>query len=60
MIYPPLGDFGFSKVVGKEMTTGLFRMNAGPYLDYTYDYEELKLILEGEFHLTDGTGCKCT
>ena len=53
-----LEDFGFSKVPGKDMTVGLFRMNAGQPLDYTYDYEELKLVLEGEFHLSDGTGQK--
>jgi ethanolamine utilization protein EutQ len=25
---------------------------------YYYDYEELKFIVSGEFHLTDGTGQK--
>ena len=33
------------------MACGFFRMNAGKSLHYTYDYEELKLIVEGEFHL---------
>merc|ERR1711865_125465 len=51
-----LGDSGFSDVPGKEITSGFFRMNAGPQLEYTYDYEELKLIVDGEFNLTDGTG----
>jgi len=53
-----LGDIVFSKVLGKEMTAGLYLDEAGPALHYTYTYEELKYILEGEFHLTDGTGQK--
>jgi len=53
-----LDDFASSPVPGKEMTAGLFRMNAGPALEYVYIYEEIKLIVEGEFHLTDGTGQK--
>ena len=53
-----LDDFGFSTVPGKELTSGLFRMNAGEALDYTYTYNELKLIVDGEFHLKDGTGQK--
>jgi len=51
-----LADLGSSTVAGKEMTCGLFRMNKGKALHYTYDYEELKFIVEGEFVLTDGTG----
>lgn len=51
-----LGDLGFSDVARKEMTAGLYRELAGPPLHYTYTYEELKYIAEGEFHLTDGTG----
>lgn len=53
-----LGDIAASKVQGKEMVCGLFRENAGKALEYYYDYEEMKLIVEGEFHLTDGTGQK--
>merc|ERR1719174_1355254 len=51
-----LKDLVFSEVPGKEMTGGLYRLNAGPALHYTYTYEEFKYILEGEFHLIDGTG----
>jgi ethanolamine utilization protein EutQ (cupin superfamily) len=43
---------------GKEMTAGLFRMMAGKDLQYTYTYEEMKYIVEGVFHITDGTGQK--
>jgi len=53
-----LDDFANSAVPGKEMTAGLFRMNAGQPLTYIYTYEEVKLILDGEFLLTDGTGQK--
>lgn len=53
-----LEDFATSPVVGKEMTAGLFRMNAGKPLQYVYTYEEVKYIVDGEFHLTDGTGKK--
>ena len=34
-----LDDLGFSLVPGKEMTSGLFRMNKGNALEYTYDCE---------------------
>jgi len=53
-----LGDIGMSKAPGKEMVSGFFRMNDGKPLEYYYDYEEMKYIVEGEFHLTDGTGQK--
>jgi len=41
-----------------EMIGGLYRLMKGPALDYTYEYEEFKLIVDGEFILTDGTGQK--
>jgi len=53
-----LGDLLFSRVPGKDMTAGLYRLNKGPALHYTYTYEEFKYIMQGEFHLTDGTGQK--
>merc|ERR1719163_1095366 len=53
-----LGDVAASKVPGKEMVSGFYRENAGKALEYYYDYEEMKFIVEGEFHLTDGTGQK--
>ena len=40
------------------MTGGLYKLLKGPALDYTYEYEEFKYIVSGEFHLTDGTGQK--
>ena len=53
-----LSDFAFSTVKGKEMTSGLFHMKRGNALNYTYTYDEMKYIVSGEFHLTDGTGQK--
>lgn len=55
-----LNDFIFSRVPDKEMTSGLFRMYAGPPLQYQYTYEEMKFIVEGSYVLTDGTGQKVT
>ena len=55
-----LKDFIFSRMEGKEMTSGLFRMWAGPALQYQYTYQEIKFIVEGSFILTDGTGQKVT
>lgn len=43
-----------------EMIGGLYRLMKGPALDYTYEYEEFKMIVNGEFELTDGTGQKVT
>lgn len=54
--YSFLKDVAFSPVHGKEMSAGLYRLDAGPPLQYTYTYEEFKYVLEGEFHLVDGTG----
>ena len=50
------GDVTGSNIAGKEMASGFFEMHAGNALEYYYDYEELKFIVSGEFHLTDGTG----
>jgi len=50
------GDVAGSAVPGREMASGFFAQEAGKALDYYYDYEELKFIVDGEFHLTDGTG----
>ena len=51
-----LADVAYSRVPGKELTSGCFRMMSGPALQYRYTYEEMKFIAEGVFHLTDGTG----
>lgn len=51
-------DVAASSVPGKEMAAGLYRIDAGPPLHYTYTYEEFKYVVEGEYHLEDGTGQK--
>ena len=33
---------------------GLFRMEKGKSLTYTYGYDEAKIILEGDMHVSDG------
>ena len=40
------------------MSGGLYKLLAGPALEYTYTYDEYKLITNGVFHLVDGTGNK--
>jgi ethanolamine utilization protein EutQ (cupin superfamily) len=43
----------------QPLCAGFFHLEAGKPLDYTYDYEELKFVVEGEFHLTEvKTGTK--
>ncbi|QPC79026.1 hypothetical protein HYE68_009778 [Fusarium pseudograminearum] len=42
----------------KPITSGLFRVNKGEPLTYTYKYDETKIILEGNFVLEDSTGQK--
>jgi uncharacterized cupin superfamily protein len=35
---------------------GLYRLEKGTPLDYTYSYDEMKIILEGHFYIKDETG----
>ncbi|WZH42866.1 RmlC-like cupin domain-containing protein [Fusarium acuminatum] len=42
----------------KPVSMGLFRVNKGEPLKYTYTYDETKIILEGTFILEDSTGQK--
>jgi uncharacterized cupin superfamily protein len=35
---------------------GFYRLEAGTPLDYTYSYDEIKIILEGHFYIKDETG----
>jgi len=37
---------------------GFYRLNAGEALVYEYTYHEMKIIIEGEFDVSDGTGHK--
>ncbi|TPX08114.1 uncharacterized protein E0L32_010181 [Thyridium curvatum] len=40
----------------KPISCGLFRLQKGEPLTYTYKYDEMKIILEGNFTITDSTG----
>lgn len=37
----------------QPLCTGFFHLEAGKPLDYTYDYEEMKIVVEGEFIITE-------
>ena len=51
-----LDDFVVSEDPDKPITAGLFRLEAGESMTYTYTYHEIKLIVDGEFHISDDTG----
>jgi ethanolamine utilization protein EutQ len=53
-----LGDTFVSADKDKTICAGFFRLEKGNPLVYTYDYEEMKIIVEGEFNITDQTGQK--
>jgi ethanolamine utilization protein EutQ len=53
-----LGDTFISADKDKTICAGFFRLEKGNPLVYTYDYEEMKIIVEGEFNITDQTGQK--
>ena len=38
------------------ISCGFFRMESGDPLDYTYGYDECKIMLEGEMTITDDNG----
>lgn len=40
----------------KPISCGFYRLEAGVPLVYTYTYHEMKIILEGEFDISDGRG----
>src|SRR5215213_1749301 len=47
-----IGDT-FANPEGSELCSGFFELKAGQPLEYTYTYDEMKVVVEGEFHLTD-------
>lgn len=51
-----LDDLGSSAKEGAPITAGLFRMGQGQAMPYTYEFDEFKLILEGEMVVTEDTG----
>ena len=55
-----LKDFVVSEDDDKPITSGLFRLEAGESLEYTYTYHEMKLIVDGSFIIEDETGIRDT
>ncbi|MFA6179625.1 MAG: cupin domain-containing protein [Methylophilaceae bacterium] len=55
-----LGDTFVSADKDKTICAGFFRLEKGNSLVYDYDYEEMKIIVEGEFIISDETGQKVT
>ena len=51
-----LDDLAISDDADKAITAGLFRLEAGESMTYTYTYHEMKLILDGEVTISDDTG----
>lgn len=47
-----IGD-AFTNPAGSEIACGFFAMQPGEALDYEYTYDEMKVIVEGAFTLTD-------
>ncbi|KAL2007494.1 hypothetical protein VTN00DRAFT_8932 [Thermoascus crustaceus] len=44
----------------KPVSAGFFRLEKGTALEYEYTYHEMKIILEGEYIISDETGQKVT
>lgn len=42
------------------MSCGFYRLEKGTPLVYTYTYDEMKIILEGQFEISDEVGQKVT
>lgn len=55
-----LRDFAESDDKDNPITAGLFRLEKGKPLTYTYDYSEMKLVVDGSFEIEDETGQKVT
>lgn len=54
-----LGDSIISDSQDKTLCAGFFHLNkTDKPLVYTYDYEEMKYVAEGEFFITDESGQK--
>ncbi|CAO2651229.1 Nn.00g095260.m01.CDS01 [Neocucurbitaria sp. VM-36] len=53
-----LGDVYSTESINPDapISGGFYRLEKGTPLEYTYSYDELKIILEGHFYITDETG----
>jgi ethanolamine utilization protein EutQ (cupin superfamily) len=55
-----LGDTFASVDKDKTICAGFFHLLKGNDLNYSYDYEEMKIVVEGTFIISDDTGKKET
>jgi ethanolamine utilization protein EutQ (cupin superfamily) len=55
-----LGDTFVSADADKRICAGFFHLEKGNELKYSYDYEEMKIVVEGTFIISDDTGQKVT
>ncbi|KAK9471083.1 RmlC-like cupin domain-containing protein [Dipodascopsis tothii] len=56
-----LGDvFSSDAEPDKQISSGFYRQESGTPLVYTYTYDEMKVILEGNFTMKDETGYEVT
>ena len=55
-----LRDFAISNDENTPITAELFRLEKGDSITYEYTYEEMKLIIDGEFHISDASGEEVT
>ena len=51
-----LQDLACSTDAASPITCGLFRMERGKPLEYTYSYDECKILLEGEMTVQESGG----
>ena len=51
-----LADVSASENATSPMTGGMFRLEASDPLDFTYKYDEMKIVLEGEVTIEDSEG----
>jgi ethanolamine utilization protein EutQ (cupin superfamily) len=53
-----LGDIAISTDVTAPIAAGFYRLEKGTPLVYEYTYHEMKIIVDGEFDISDETGQK--
>ena len=55
-----LGDTVCSNDTTAPISAGFYRLEKGTPLVYEYHYEEMKIIIEGQFEISDEAGNKVT
>ncbi|KAL3417204.1 ethanolamine utilization protein [Phlyctema vagabunda] len=55
-----LGDVATSTDATAPISAGFYRLEKGTPLVYEYTYDEMKIIVDGEFEIADETGQKVT